>query len=104
LTFAQYPALKNSGGSAQVSATGYSDPTCGQNGIIVFENGGSYVALSSSCTHACCTVALSGTELKCPCHGATFDLTGQPLSSKAPTALQSLTVCSDSNGVYVTIP
>jgi nitrite reductase/ring-hydroxylating ferredoxin subunit len=102
LTFAEYPQLQSAGGSVKLSANGYSDPTCQQSGIIVFNNGGTYTALSSSCTHACCTVSISGSELRCPCHGATFSLTGQPTNSVARKALPSLPVCSDACGVYVT--
>jgi cytochrome b6-f complex iron-sulfur subunit len=83
-------------------ASGYSDPICQQSNIIVFNNGGTYSALSTSCTHQCCIVSLSGSELKCPCHGATFDLTGKPTNSVAKKPLASLPVCSDACGVYVT--
>jgi cytochrome b6-f complex iron-sulfur subunit len=83
-------------------ASGYSDPTCQQSNIIVFNNGGTYGALSTSCTHECCIVVMLGSELHCPCHGATFDLTGKPTNSVAKKPLASLPVCSDSCGVYVT--
>jgi len=102
LTFAKYPQLQNHGGSVAVNASGYSDPTCGQSGIVVFNNGGTYGALSTSCTHACCSVSISGSTLHCPCHGATFDLTGKPTNSVAHRSLASLPVCADACGVYVT--
>jgi Rieske Fe-S protein len=104
LPFSQYPQLMTVGGSASVNANGYSDPVCGQSGIIVvYESPGKYVALSSSCTHACCQVSFTGTEFHCPCHGATFDLTGQPMNGRASQPLPSLTVCSDATGVHVTM-
>ena len=37
LTFAAYPRLKNVGGSVSVQATGYSDPSCKQDNIIVVQ-------------------------------------------------------------------
>jgi Rieske Fe-S protein len=40
---------------------------------------------------------------RCPCHGATFDVTGKATSFIASRALASLAVCSDSTGVHVTI-
>lgn len=86
-----------------MSASGYSDPVCGQKGIIVvYQAPGQFVALSSSCTHACCTVAWTGSELHCPCHSATFDLTGKCTNGRASQNLQVLQNCADSTGVYVT--
>jgi len=102
LTFAQYPALKNVGASVNVTATGYSDPVCGQGNIIVFQKSpGTYVAFSSSCTHSCCILGYTGSELLCPCDGATFDLTGATTSGRTSVNLAALAVCSDDNGVYV---
>jgi Rieske Fe-S protein len=102
LPFSKYPQLQQSGGSVTLNANNYSDPTCGQSNIIVFENGGSYTALSTSCTHACCTVSFTGSGFSCPCHGAKFDLTGKCTNGRAGRPLASLTVCADSTGVYVT--
>jgi len=103
LTFSMYPQLLQPCGVVSVSANGYSDPTCMQNGVIVFNKAGTYVAFSSSCTHACCTVTFKGSEIRCPCHGATYDLTGKPTNSVAKKPLPSLPVCSDACGVYVTV-
>jgi Rieske Fe-S protein len=104
LTFTEYPALLQSGGSVSLKATGYQDPNCGQSGIIVVQKGkGQYVCFSSSCTHACCEVAFSGGEFKCPCHGTVFDLTGKPTGGPANGNLPSLAVCADSCGVHVTL-
>jgi Rieske Fe-S protein len=104
LTFAKYPQLQQSGGSVTVNQSGYSDPVCGGDSIIVIETGaGQYVALSASCTHSCCPVSVrSGTELYCPCHGATFSFTGAVTKGPAKKNLASLPVCADSTGVYVT--
>lgn len=103
-TFAQYPQLQQVGGNVQTAANGYSDPKCGSPLIIVFQaSAGQYTALSMACTHACCPVSFTGTGFKCPCHGATFDLTGKPTNNVTSTPLASLPVCSDSCGVYVTV-
>lgn len=92
------------GGTASVTASGYSDPVCGQNNIIVIATGpGQYVALSSSCTHACCTVSWTGSELHCPCHGTTFNTAGQCTNGRTSQPLQSLQTCADATGVYVTL-
>lgn len=104
LSFSQYPQLMQTGGSAQVAAGNYSDPVCLQHNIIVICKGpGQYVALSSACTHACCQVQMQNAMLYCPCHGATFDLTGKVTQGPASQALPSLQTCSDASGVYVTL-
>ncbi len=105
LTFAQYPQLQTVGGSVKLMVPGYSDPNCGQGEVIVMQtSAGQYVALSTSCTHSCCSVSLSGSQLHCPCHGATFDLTGKTLTPFiAPTNLPTLQVCADATGVHITV-
>ena len=104
LSFSQYPALMNVGGSVTLAANGYRDPRCGSSSIIVIQqSAGKYVALSTACTHACCPVSFTGSGFSCPCHGATFDITGKPTNLIASSPLPSLPVCSDSCGVHVTI-
>jgi cytochrome b6-f complex iron-sulfur subunit len=107
LPFTKYPKLQNVGGSAVVTATGYKDPVCGQALVIVAQTAaGTYVALSASCTHACCTVAYNTTrtEFTCPCHGSVFSTAGKVVNGPARTALPQLQVCADACGVYVTLP
>jgi nitrite reductase/ring-hydroxylating ferredoxin subunit len=104
LPFSQYSQLQQSGGSVQITPSGYTDPVCGQNNIIVVNMSGKYYALSSSCTHACCTVSFNGSSLHCPCHGASFDVTtGQCTNGRASQPLPLLQTCSDADGVYVTL-
>jgi cytochrome b6-f complex iron-sulfur subunit len=92
-------------GYVALQATGYSDPSCQASDIIVFKNaGGTYAALSAGCDHACCTATFKTTQIHCPCHGATWDLTGQVTNPPANRNLESLQVCSDATGVYVTLP
>jgi Rieske Fe-S protein len=105
LAFTAHPQLKKVGGSVLVQHKGYSDPVCGQNFIIVVQaSAGKFVALSGSCTHACCTVSFQGGGFACPCHGSTFNVDGVVTGGPAPTDLQKLGVCADSCGVTVTIP
>jgi len=105
--FGEYPALQQVGGSASLSAPGFKDDHCGKDGILVIQTAaGTYVALSSSCTHQCCTVgfdAASG-EIVCPCHGSRYDTTGKVVHGPAQAPLQQLTVCADECGVLVTLP
>ncbi|HUB06338.1 MAG TPA: Rieske 2Fe-2S domain-containing protein [Myxococcales bacterium] len=83
----------------------YSDPYCEQNAVIVLHTSAStYVALSGSCTHMCCTVGLSsdGSGLFCPCHSSFYNLQGQVQpNSAAVHNLPSLPVCFDGCAVYV---
>lgn len=51
------------------------------------------VAFSARCTHAGCSVAVAGAELKCPCHGSVFEATtGKVLKPPARTPLPSVPV------------
>jgi Rieske Fe-S protein len=78
---------------------------CRSSQVIVFQaSTGKYTALSTACTHACCSVIFLGFGFVCPCHGATFDPTGKPTNAVTKKPLASLAVCADSTGVYVTIP
>ena len=106
LSFSQFPALRNAGGSVVVAATGYSDPNCHSDQIVVVCTApGKYVALSTSCTDQCCAIAFVSAMagFRCPCHGATFDITGRSTSFLASLPLPSLAVSADSTGVHVTI-
>jgi Rieske Fe-S protein len=106
-TFAKYPALKNAGGSANGSLTGYKDTSCGLDLIVVAQpTAGNYVAFSAGCPHQCCTVTYnkSRSEFMCPCHGSTFNTSGAVTNGPAPHGLQKLSVCADDCAVYVTVP
>lgn len=105
LSFAQYPALGSVGGSVLLEDSRYHDPVCGQDFVIVAQpSAGTFVAFQGSCTHACCAIGFTGTGFSCPCHGSTYDLTGQVTSGPAPTALQELATCVDRCGVFVELP
>ncbi len=90
------------GGSVSLTDSRYSDPVCQQNGFIVIQvSQGQFVALSNSCTHACCQVNLTQGELYCPCHGSSFDLQGNVTGGPAGQSLPTLPVCFDGSTVYV---
>jgi nitrite reductase/ring-hydroxylating ferredoxin subunit len=103
LDFAKYPQLMQSGGSVRFQGNGYSDPSCGQPDILVIAHGGgSYTALSASCSHACCNPSFNGTQIKCPCHGALWDATtGVWAGGHTAKALAVLEVCVDATGLTV---
>ena len=60
--------------------------------LLMTQSGGKVVALDSTCTHQGCTVAPSGGQLACPCHGSTFSLTGAVEQGPASVALHTVAV------------
>src|SRR4051812_33082070 len=60
--------------------------------ILLQAEAGTITAVSAICTHQGCTVAPDGEELKCPCHGSVFDLTGVNVSGPAPSPLPAVDV------------
>lgn len=58
-------------------------------------------ALSAVCTHLGCTVARSGQELACPCHGSRFAVDGANLAGPAVRSLPHLALKLNDNGLVV---
>jgi len=98
-----HPELGSTGGSTALMDSRYSDPVCQGNTFYVVTTGpGQYAAFSSSCTHACCEVTISGSSASCPCHGATFDVaTGAVTKGPAKQALPSIPICSDGTSLFI---
>src|SRR5512141_1604368 len=97
------PSASSSGGSAgdsivDVSAVpvGGAVAAKGADGkpiIVAQPKKGDIVAFTAICTHMGCTVAPSGAQLKCPCHGSVYDaFTGKNVSGPAPAPLASVPV------------
>ncbi|MBS0011602.1 MAG: Rieske (2Fe-2S) protein, partial [Bacteroidales bacterium] len=65
--------------------------------IIVINDGGTFIALSSVCTHSGCTISYSAANgnLPCGCHGSIFSTTGSVLQGPASSALKRYTVTRD---------
>lgn len=104
VSFAAHPGLVTPGGSAMLTVQCYTDPICGENGIVVVHTmGDRYLAFSSGCTHACCNLGFTGTTLLCVCDGGTFDMTGRPIAGPPSQPLPVLPTTWDANAVYVTI-
>lgn len=56
--------------------------------IAVANVGGHFYAFDDTCTHAQCSLAegeLEDTEVVCPCHGGTFDVTTGKVLAAPPT-------------------
>ena len=81
LTYAQFPSLMSTGGSAVVDVQGQFPLA------VVRTADATATALSATCTHAGCIVDYDGAAkaLHCPCHNADFDLQGNVL--RGPTSI-----------------
>lgn len=64
----------------------------GSPAYLLHPSQGTFRALSAVCTHQGCTVQYTGTGFSCPCHGATYDLTGQVTSPPAEAPLAPIPV------------
>lgn len=61
--------------------------------VVTQPSAGTFVGLSSVCTHAGCTVAsVSGGTINCPCHGSKYKLDGTVSNGPATKALAAKTV------------
>ncbi len=62
--------------------------------LIVINLAGTFVALSSICTHQGCTVAYNKNagDIECPCHGSVYSTSGSVINGPAPAALRSYPV------------
>src|ERR1035438_2230989 len=64
-------------------------------GVIVANTGSNtYIALAQACTHAGCSIGYnySQNDFVCPCHGGTFDTSGNVVSGPPPAPLKKYTV------------
>ncbi len=68
--------------------------------IVAQPSAGQAVAFSAVCTHMGCTVAPSGKDLNCPCHGSKFNaLTGAVVNGPARQPLAKVEVKVESGQV-----
>lgn len=78
------------------------------NEIALFNVGGSFHAMDNSCTHVggpLCEGEIKGSEVICPWHGASFDLTtGRALGPPAIEAVNSYQVRIEGSDVHLEIP
>jgi Rieske Fe-S protein len=102
--FALYPGLDGEAGYARLAVPCYSDPICGENLIIVVRTAqGEYLAFSDACTHACCDLNFTGSQLVCPCCHSVFDMQGNVVSGPAPQPIPVFATRWDEDAVYVTL-
>jgi Rieske Fe-S protein len=96
LLFLHHPVLREPGGFLRVR-------TAGEPGLIyvLATEDGDFAAVSPICTHQGCTVDVTGTHLVCPCHGSTYDRTGQVVRGPAPRSLARYAVSADPDGLTI---
>ena len=82
LAVRNHPRLDRPGGQLEVVADGVPRPI-----LVLAQTDGSYLALSSECTHLKCTVRLEGKRIQCPCHGSAFGRDGRVLAGPAEQPL-----------------
>lgn len=58
-----------------------------EGNFVVFRDAQGLYAISTTCTHLGCTVAVSAQGFACPCHGSKFDANGRVIGGPAPRAL-----------------
>jgi cytochrome b6-f complex iron-sulfur subunit len=71
--------------------------------VLIRKNEQQAVAMSAVCTHLGCIVKFSEGDklLKCPCHGAIFDLNGKVLAGPAPLPLEIYDAVIEGNEIVV---
>ena len=98
---ADFPALANVGGTISGRPDGFPTPLIICR-LSAATDSSALAALSSICTHLGCTVLpLSGTQLRCPCHGSMFALDGTVTAAPATINLGRYAVTFDGTTVVV---
>lgn len=98
LLLSAYPELTKPDGAIKIQPTGSEDPI-----YVLATAGGEYRAVSPICTHRGCTVDVSGARLVCPCHGSTYDRSGQVLRGPAERALTRYPVSRDGDVLVIEV-
>ena len=66
--------------------------------ICIVREGNKLAAISTTCTHLGCSVAISDTGFACPCHGSRYDQDGTVTGGPAPKPLPWFQVIVAPNG------
>ncbi len=91
-----FPQLAQPGGYLKMQPEGAASPV-----YVLALAGGGYAALSPICSHRGCTVNIEGPRLVCPCHGSTYDRSGQVLRGPAERPLEAFAVAVTPEGELV---
>jgi nitrite reductase/ring-hydroxylating ferredoxin subunit len=65
--------------------------------FVVRDSGGLF-AVSARCTHQGVTIAVSGSQYRCPAHGATFSFNGSVTGGPTSVSLSHFSMCLLANG------
>ena len=79
---------------------GSQTPMENENFVIFRDTKGVY-AISTTCTHLGCTVAVTTQGFACPCHGSRFNADGRVIAGPAPRALPWLELSQAADGQLV---
>jgi nitrite reductase/ring-hydroxylating ferredoxin subunit len=71
--------------------------------FVVRDSGGLF-AVSARCTHQGVTIAVSGSQYRCPSHGATFMFNGTVTGGPTSTSLPHFSMCTLANGHVGVMP
>ncbi len=66
--------------------------------VVVRREGDKFLAISTVCTHLGCTVRTTDIGFDCPCHGSSYDSSGNVTSGPAPKSLAWYRVAVAPNG------
>jgi len=70
------------------------------NGIAISNDGGTITAIRPKCTHRGCIAKWNADKnfFQCPCHGARFDIQGQPTKGPATKPLARIPTTANADG------
>ncbi|MEP0822640.1 MAG: Rieske 2Fe-2S domain-containing protein [Ignavibacterium sp.] len=92
------PELQNAGDAVALDSMFLEYPI-----LLIREENGSFVALSSGCTHLGCTVRKEPALLRCPCHDSAFTLKGEVLNGPAEKPLREYAVRMKGNTAEIEV-
>ncbi|MBI2616341.1 MAG: ubiquinol-cytochrome c reductase iron-sulfur subunit [Gemmatimonadetes bacterium] len=96
LALRNHPQLERRGGYLKIRPVGTETRL-----YVVTADRGRYSVVSPICTHLACTVNVEGTQIRCPCHGSTFDLEGNVLQGPATQPLRRYPVSVTADGELI---
>ncbi len=69
--------------------------------VFIFSGAAGLHAISATCTHLGCIVAISETGFKCPCHGSKYNRDGKVIGGPAPRPLAWFEISKSVDGSLV---
>ncbi len=69
--------------------------------VFIFSDTDGLHAISKTCTHLGCLVALTDSGFQCPCHGSKYNRRGKVIAGPAPRPLPWLEISQSVDGILV---